>query len=423
MSDPDPANRQQRPGIFARRKVVYVLLFLVVCGLCAAGGWIAGSKMEPSVDGLPKGSIRARPGPWGDLYSIPFTIAAPDELLPVRTIEANGTHWLFKNFSRDDLARFLQTTGLTAKQMDSLLDPAGLHFQSGGIDMTPDSETLLSLSPDSRKAIYQCLLRFPENNPKFFFLNKATLQERFAATGLSRETIALFKMYSCELGNYVVVSGLPSLLAQLPDYNEKVHVMKALTMQKTMLLRLRLTPDADINALSRYWGRGCYATDVHTILESISKIKGGGEWVNILMVMPPLPSAELYDYPLIPETSPNGQPVVRDCHWTSLNFFREAPDPKLGTGNTDILKQEFEKNYYPISGDPIYGDVVLFERPDGSIIHSAVYLADDIVFTKNGIDDMTPWMLSTVKDLLEMYSYMVEPDQKLKVVFIRNKNI
>ena len=423
MDDPDKSQRNKQIQIFAWRKLAYPVLLLAVAGLFMAGGWVAGSKRQPDAAELPAGAIRAKPGPWGDLYSIPFSIAAPDQLLPVRTTEASGTHWLFKKFTRESLAQFLQNANVPANLLNSLLDPARLRILPDGIDMTPASETLLVLPPDARKAIYQCLLRVPENNPKFFFLNKATLQERFADTGLSRDTIALVKKFSIEEGNYLVLSSLPSLLGQLPDYNEKVRLMKAITMQKTMLLRLRLTPGSDINAISRYWGRGCYATDVHTILDSISKIQGGGEWVNILMVLPPVPSGNLYDYPIIPEISPDGQPVIRDCHWTSLNFFRDVPDPKLGSSSSDNIRQEYEKNYYPITGDPIYGDLVLFETPDGSYIHSAVYLADNIVYTKNGIDNLMPWMLSTVNDLLEMYSFMVPPDQKLKVVYIRNKNL
>ncbi len=38
-------------------------------------------------------------------------------------------------------------------------------------------------------------------------------------------------------------------------------------------------------------------------------------------------------------------------------------------------------------------------------IHSAVYIADDICFTKNGGTAVRPWMLSTISDLLEQYSF------------------
>ena len=41
---------------------------------------------------------------------------------------------------------------------------------------------------------------------------------------------------------------------------------------------------------------------------------------------------------------------------------------------------------------------------NGNAIHSAVYLADDIVFTKNGNNYTQPWMLMHLKDLIAEYT-------------------
>ena len=41
--------------------------------------------------------------------------------------------------------------------------------------------------------------------------------------------------------------------------------------------------------------------------------------------------------------------------------------------------------------------------PDGSSIHSAVYIAGDIVFTKNSPSLATPFVFSTVEDMLAFY--------------------
>ena len=50
-----------------------------------------------------------------------------------------------------------------------------------------------------------------------------------------------------------------------------------------------------------------------------------------------------------------------------------------------------------------YGDRVFFIRDGGEAVHSAVYLADDIVFTKNGTGFEQPWTLMHLKDLLDIY--------------------
>ena len=56
-------------------------------------------------------------------------------------------------------------------------------------------------------------------------------------------------------------------------------------------------------------------------------------------------------------------------------------------------------------------------------IRSAVYLADDIVFTKNGSTVYYPWMLSSISDLVKMYSFMVPQGQQLTITYFRNKSL
>jgi hypothetical protein len=186
------------------------------------------------------------------------------------------------------------------------------------------------------------------------------------------------------------------------------------------MLKLHVKPDSDLEGLARYWGKGCWSTDIRTILESVAHATGG-DWVNILMVLPPVPASELYFYPVVQDNPLNGPTVTRDCHWSSLNFFRDAPDPNFS--RPDYVLEQLKTNYYPIFADPRYGDVLLLTKPDGSIIHSAVYIADEIVFTKNGATVLYPWMLSTVPDLLKQYTFQVSPGEKLNVAYYRNKSL
>jgi hypothetical protein len=58
--------------------------------------------------------------------------------------------------------------------------------------------------------------------------------------------------------------------------------------------------------------------------------------------------------------------------------------------------------------------VLLFMNDKGQIGHSAVYLADDLVFTKNGNNYTMPWIIMRVADLHAMYS-------NLKIVYMRRK--
>jgi len=369
---------------------------------------------------LPNSSILCKPGPWGDLSYTPFTIAAPDDLLPIRSLETEGVKWLFKGYTSDSFVTLLQSTSLKPEDQQKLLAPDVFHLQANGVLLTPSADLVMSLPTDVRDELYTILAAFTENEYQFSYVSKATLNDRFSSGDISPSTMDLFRSLCSDRGNYLMFSGLSALLSRLPSYTEKLHFVKALTSQRTMLMRLHITPQTDIDTLAEYWGKGCWDTDVRTILKSLTAIPDG-TWMNILMVLPPGPSGLLYSYPTITDNPMDGPPVNRDCHWTSLNFFLDVPNPNFG--KADYAFNEIKTNYFPIPGDPRYGDLVLFSKPDGSVIHSAIYIADDICYTKNGATSIHPWMLATVADLLDQYSCQVPPDQKLTVSYFRNKGI
>jgi len=136
------------------------------------------------------------------------------------------------------------------------------------------------------------------------------------------------------------------------------------------------------------------------------------------MILPNLPAAEIYDYPDIIDNPLDGPPVNRDCAWTSLNFFLDQPNPNFG--KMQYVQKELEENYRPLDGKPRYGDLVVVARPDGYMVHVAIYIADDIWFTKNGSTLVHPWMLSTATDVCKQFEFQLNPDQHLTVKYLRN---
>jgi hypothetical protein len=415
---PGQAFRQR----FLSRYTGIAFLF-VLAGIIAgfAAGWRLGyDRAADRRRQLPSGSILCKPGPWGDLSYTPFTIAAPDDLLPIRAMESDGTRWFLKGYTADSFVTLLQSTSLNFDLQHQYLAPSVLHVYQDGIELTPTADLVFALPDDARTRIYTILAQFPENDSELHFMSVNSVDEHFVGSGVSSSTMALFRRLCCQRGNYLVFSGVSAILSRLPNYDDKLRFVKALTRERTMLLRLHITPKSDVDALTEYWGKGTWNTDVRTILQSLTQISDG-TWMNILMVMPPLPTEEIYDYPTVADNPLDGPPVNRDCHWTSLNFFRDVPDNNFGKPNYGLV--ELKENYSPVQGDPSYGDVVLFAKPDGAIIHSAVYIADDICFTKNGATAVHPWMLATVSDLIDHYSFELDPGQKLSISYFRNKRL
>lgn len=357
-----------------------------------------------------------RPGPWGELYTVPFVIAAPAELLPVRTIEEAGTHWVFKNSTISELSNLLEAAGVPAERRSALLSPPITKEKRIDLEMAPTPDMVETLPEKAREALYRKLIQFPENRSSFYFIHKDTLTTRLEDSGISSATLALFRKFSIQQGDHLIFGGLPAMLAQIQDFDEKVRFVRALTRQKTLLIRLRVTEKTDLHALDDYWAKGVWAPNVRALLEGVNRVPGS-TFTSIVPLLPPLPASQVYAYPISQDTQTKDHQQIQDCLWTALNFFRDPTETK--GANPLSLTQD----YYPIAGDPRYGDVLTLSSATGEIVHAAVFIADTIVYTKNGSAATYPWMFSTIADLRTQYSFQVPEGQQLTLRYFRHKGL
>jgi hypothetical protein len=357
-----------------------------------------------------------KPGPWGEVECIPMPIAAPDSLLPIKQWEAMQTHWLFKGFSREDLAKLLEAAGLPAADREQLLRSECLHAVPAGLDLTPPREIVVSLSPQARQKILEVLRRFPENAEQVMTFDPQAMEKNLRECGASSKADDMFMKMSSVSGGRLLLASLPVLMWELPNEDDRCRVARAITRENTLLLKVHVTPETDIKALTEYYGKGCWKADVKAIFESLSQIPGGA-WANISLLLPPRPAGHLYTFPQ-PQNPANGPVVVQDCYWTALNFLQNKSDP--GFPYPEHFNAMLKNDYYQVA-DPRYGDVLLLVATDGRILHGAVFIADDVVYTKNGAPQFRPWTLMTISDLLKEYAGLVAPGQELMVKYVRNR--
>ena len=62
------------------------------------------------------------------------------------------------------------------------------------------------------------------------------------------------------------------------------------------------------------------------------------------------------------------------------------------------------RSYYLVQDDLQLGDIVILSDADGSPFHAAVYLADDLVFSKNGSHYLQPWSILRMSQLKGHFS-------------------
>jgi len=59
-------------------------------------------------------------------------------------------------------------------------------------------------------------------------------------------------------------------------------------------------------------------------------------------------------------------------------------------------------SYQTVEAPYRFGDVLCF-LDEGEGLHTCVYVADDIVFTKNGDSVLAPWVLMQLQDVESIY--------------------
>jgi hypothetical protein len=188
-------------------------------------------------------------------------------------------------------------------------------------------------------------------------------------------------------------------------------LVKALYREPTFLMRLKVTADSDIDALLGYWSNCGRRRELKPLFESLASITGGGS-INIEHLLPPFARLRLYTHgPISTDAARSRQ----NCFWTALNFFNDQPDSKYLDG-ASVLKT-VNSDFYPPEGARQFGDLICLMDAKNQPAHICVYIADDVVFTKDGVDDRQPWVLLKIPDML--VEYPSKPP--FKVVTLRRK--
>ena len=72
-----------------------------------------------------------------------------------------------------------------------------------------------------------------------------------------------------------------------------------------------------------------------------------------------------------------------------------------------------DPEYAPVSDNPSFGDWVVLMNSEAMPVHVCVYIADNFVFSKNGVNAGQPWVLVRLPDILPPYFPPNEPGRVL----------
>jgi hypothetical protein len=409
-----------KPAISARRKMRGSILNLwhvvfFVSGVAAMGLFqlvlisIDHSRSDLPAERTPGSAPRGNTRPWGELEITSMFLDRPEAHFESNNAPAPALRWTFQNYSVAQLAQFINSCDLTGSQKAALLDTNKWQRATNGWQITPEPDLVKEINVGAREKIYSVLGQSRQNSQAFPFIFELDSFEQVLTTcELPAEKIALVRHLSYPKKSLRCFADL-QLFDLLSTSNETRCLTKALCRVPTVLMKLKVTPQSDLKTLLDYWGGCCNADRIKPLLESVIRVREGAE-LNVSFFMPPVPRLNLYTYP-----NPASQ-VGQDCVWSAFNFFLDQSDNRFT--DPEYANKVLQSDFEPIRGEKIFGDLLLLQEGDRAV-HMCVYVAADIVYTKNGGHHFQPWILMKLDDV--MVQYASDKPQQLRV--FRKKSV
>jgi len=392
------------------RTSIYAAAFSLVCSSAVHAqitraedlNLILGGNSDPAERSI--SVFDAKPGPWGNLRCVYVFLEAPAGMLENFPLPSNTPRWTLPAAMLPELPKFFSDAGMEQSLIDYLVAEKNIVREDTLIHLKPPRMQLEEMSAESRTIIYTELSKYPENeyHTDPVLITGTTVEEWYATSKLRPELISKIKKLSYRRGETIAFSDIPLLLNYADSDSEARAIFKACTRTRCIMVRLRVDKKTNAEELVNYWtlGIGLRRKDIEPLINSIIETDGV-EDLGLSHLLPALARKLIYTYPG-PELAKHG--VMPDCHWTSLNFFNYEPheyllDARLAT--SQVLEQ-----FTPVEPAYRYGDVLFFlDNNTGDAFHSCVYLADDLVYTKNGRNILSPWVIMRIDDVKKVYLF------------------
>ena len=343
-------------------------------------------------------AVSTTSAPWGEIEYTPIELERPDESFTDSSAPVPPTTWFFRDFSEQKVAELLDAANLTQEQRRLLADKTHWRAQTNGCLILPPAEVIRTLTPEVRGRIYSVLRLFPENplhqNPARFVATE--FDDWLAQCGLPEDKKELFRSLTYRDGGRVLFADFEYIESQCSRPERKL-LASAISQSPCLYMKLRVRPDTDVDALLRYWGRGGQGKTMKPFLHSLTHVPGGAS-LSVTFFFPEFARLRLYTYP---DSTTDQSATRQDCFWTAMNFFNQEPDNRLFDPN--FLRQALESSYVQVATNWVFGDVIAVTDASGRPIHMCVYVADDVVFTKNGLDTIEPWRLIKISEMMKTY--------------------
>src|SRR6185436_17127775 len=211
--------------------------------------------------------------PWGNLEYTPLALDRPDEHFTNVVEHPEKSRWILRRSSEEQMADLLGSLQLNEPAKSFLLDRSHWRRVPSGHEIMPPPEVVISLSPDARHTLYAELAQNPENIPQSmpFTFRTDGFDEWFAECGLAPDKIALVRKLSYTNEDNLCFADA-NVFREVSTADETLCLLRGLWRVSTFIMKVRIDPDTDVNALIKYWGKGGPAQSYKPLLESMTRI-------------------------------------------------------------------------------------------------------------------------------------------------------
>ncbi|MDF1852903.1 MAG: hypothetical protein P1U85_18845 [Verrucomicrobiales bacterium] len=342
---------------------------------------------------------RCKPGPWGELEYYDTYLEAPDRLIRRLTIPSQQTVWHFEEMTVDLIGQVFEKVGFSTAQIRQAMDGKRWSVSGDLIRIFPTFSLIESLSPSVRGKLYQVLARSELNTMHRYPIqfDGPDLSKVLDRSSLPESLVAQIESLTYREGQVALFSDYPLLLRFLGHPEKERKLLRILTRTRTLIARMILDRKVDLTSLLDYWAPAQDNFDSRPLMESVLRTSGV-DTIDIVQLFPPGARSQLFTYPTEDDCLSGRAP---DGIWTAINFFNHTALPVYE--GTEGLKHHLLNRFRPASAPLRFGDLLLLS-PEGEseelpFTHACIYIADDLVYTKNSAQLMAPWILSKLRDV------------------------
>jgi hypothetical protein len=362
------------------------------------GPVMAPTRATLATPGEGSGEVEIREGPWGRLELTPMVIQPPVRYVPVDHYSPAPLRWRLGRLAAPEVPAWLAEHGLPA-DLPLVTDaaPRGVPPETS---LRPSPALVRGLAPESRARIYRELLRLDARNEAFLGNQLwSAAQWRRLRSKLPAAVVAVVDDMVVSYGENGDVRfwDLRAAMHFLPAETDRLALVRAFHQQPTYLLNLVIDGRTPVQEMADYWRLPSTRRQIVPMLESLVSLATTSR-IDALHLMSPVIRELAYTYPVAALDDLRGD--LPDCYWTCANFDRPPGQPEIPG---DSAASHLMTHYAPFLGRPEFGDLLILRDADDEGVHAAVYVAADILFTKNGQHPLVPWVFMAREDLLRAY--------------------